>query len=115
MKPLTIEQLKALEVGDWVWVIQVGNDKSGGYMTISAINQKAYSHYGKEWLAYKNKEQAETKGEIVEFPYLDSHFDNLGFGTIFYREHYTGTVEREMYFNKTEAERRISELKGEKQ
>lgn len=29
----------------------------------------AFDTYGKTWLAYKNKEQAERKGEIVELPF----------------------------------------------
>lgn len=72
-KPLTIEQLKSLEVGDWVWVVvkenaypnsaqetgycMIGQSKDGigcGYMC-----KVLYTDYGKTWLAYKNKEQAE--------------------------------------------------------
>ena len=30
MKPLTIEELRALQVGDWVWVVEL---------------DKSYSHY----------------------------------------------------------------------
>lgn len=78
MKPLTIEQLKILEVGDWVWLCA---DSTELYAKVffthyvegltfetarAARRALRYSDYGTKWLAYKNKEQAETKGEIVE-------------------------------------------------
>lgn len=83
MKPLTIEQLKELEVGDWVWITTPKN--SGEYYQISYSDylddedafvayslhydlNVFYSDYGTKWLAYKNKEQAEANGEIVELP-----------------------------------------------
>lgn len=80
MKPLTIEELKALEVGDWVWVVK---DNIGSYGkiedTYNFITQKkdkrilthdVYVYmdldgYGRTWFAYKNKEKAEGKGEII--------------------------------------------------
>lgn len=74
MKPLTIEQLKALEVGDWVWIKDQMADR-GMYAQICMNAQGIYlegknygvfpnySYYGKTWLAWKNKEQAEAKGE----------------------------------------------------
>lgn len=86
MKPLTIEELKKLEVGDWVWVVE----KEGAYPTHDFRGEYCrkvppyldgfcygwhgnggyykYEDYGKKWLAYKNKEQAEAKSEIVELP-----------------------------------------------
>lgn len=83
MNSLTIEQLKALEVGDWVWIKDTG-DKDfcilTGYYQIKGLNEThihlkqglavdiiPYALYGK-WLAYKNKEQAETKGDFFELP-----------------------------------------------
>lgn len=84
MKPLTIEQLKSLKVGDWVWLVKLRDDINGstGYYRITEdkyaiamylygnITQAVvYSDYGTKWIAYKNKEQAECKGEIVELPY----------------------------------------------
>lgn len=85
MKPLTIEQLKELQVGDWVWIIVlsfdgVNNPHKGDYYRIHPYLMDGelscgwrgyttafkYSDYGDKWLAYKNKEQAEAKGEIVE-------------------------------------------------
>lgn len=92
-KTLTIEQLKALPRGEWVWVVtlqdyyrpndvpygeyheivgtcshyysEVSYDKSNYY-------QLAYSTYGTEWLAYKNKQEAE--GDIdYEIKYNTLH------------------------------------------
>lgn len=89
MKPLTIEQLKALQVGDWVWIEILEPESIEESFPKKAYFQKAdivvgenffpfilndcedgldYQFYGSDWLAYKNKEQAEAKGEIVEFP-----------------------------------------------
>ncbi|MDE6399132.1 MAG: hypothetical protein K2L51_07410, partial [Clostridiales bacterium] len=81
MKPLTIEQLKSLEVGDWVWIVdELSNIK--GYAQVEAskaIGDKGfiiptkrsygfgyYDTYGTKWLAYKNKEQAEISHERHE-------------------------------------------------
>lgn len=81
MKPLTIEQLKSLEVGEWAWVVdkdyKEGYYAQISYQEISAVTidsnigglEEIYdSDYATKWLAYKNKEQAESKGEIVELP-----------------------------------------------
>lgn len=88
MKPLTIEQLRALEVGDWVWIKDQMTD--GGMYVQICMNAQGiylagqnygvfpnYSHYGKTWLAWKNKEQAEAKGEIVELPCEARYKQNL--------------------------------------
>ena len=82
MKPLTIEHLKSLEVGDWVWIVDenfkngryreiLGCDDLGNfYLSAYCASRNIYSiaDYGTKWIAYKNKEQAECKGEIVELP-----------------------------------------------
>lgn len=76
MKPLTIEELKELKIGDWVWII---TEHYSRYIWIEDTAGKClhyqysdienmvftfnYSDYGTKWLAYKNKEQAECKGE----------------------------------------------------
>lgn len=78
MKPLTIEQLKALEVGDWVWIVDKEIINYTGYFKIIVIDSECSlftqiyhntvyrcSEYGTRWVAYKNKEQSEAKGEIV--------------------------------------------------
>lgn len=79
-KPLTIEQLKSFEVGDWVWIVTLEdyyrpNDVPYGeyhrivgtcshyYFEVNYgttdFYELPYCNYGKTWLAYKNKEQAE--------------------------------------------------------
>lgn len=80
MKPLTIEELKSLEVGDWVWIIRKEENQKGyaEIMSLSDDEIELHAHffwlfldlsdYGTKWLAYKNKEMAESKGEIVELP-----------------------------------------------
>lgn len=74
-KPLTIEQLKSLEPGDWVWIVrnnegcyyQVLKPFSNGQSLVIKISDDFnnesweplfYVNYNKEWLAYKNKEEA---------------------------------------------------------
>ncbi len=92
MNKLTIEQLKDLEVGDWVWLIL--KDGKGYYDQIidmwvgdgwmlfkKAVSMQFYSKYGKTWLAYKNKEEAEGKEDIdslaVENEVLKQDKENL--------------------------------------
>ncbi|MCX4361792.1 MAG: hypothetical protein OSJ74_00170 [Clostridia bacterium] len=86
-EPLTIEELKALPLGEWVWVIDKCIYGNGIYCTIdcqdddepicilsSRINTQVYKFddYGKTWTAYKNKEQAE--GDIdYEIKYNTLH------------------------------------------
>lgn len=78
MKPLTIEELKALPIGDWVWIV-FGSNHHGLYWEIVEIGDikidvrstderflyLCYDGYGTKWLAYKNKEQAEGGDEKV--------------------------------------------------
>lgn len=71
-KPLTVEELKALEVGDWVLVIsirhdwedyykriepafQYDNDKLIRFKGVYDIQNLYFEDYGKTWLAYKTK------------------------------------------------------------
>ena len=90
MKALTIEQLKSLEVGDWVWITifnlgDMGHLKPEGYYKkveskgfyeeqffrwedknfITGADGLTYESYGTYWLAYKNKEQANGELEII--------------------------------------------------
>jgi len=77
-KPLTVEELKALKAGDWVWLVA---DKTQGYayklepslcspekewlMLKTYYNFRralTYANYGTKWIAYKNKEEAENTG-----------------------------------------------------
>lgn len=119
MKPLTIDELKALKVDDWVW-LKVCDTKS--YWNISEntneyllVYQECYcfgtlnySDYGKTWLAWKNKEQADAQGEIVELPNPIMRGDStLGYAIDYY------VTKTEYFKDKEEAERRLAELKGE--
>lgn len=61
-KPLTIEELKSLKVGDWVWVTYL-TDGSGEY--VKKIDSFILRHYEETWLAYKNKEMAESKDDEI--------------------------------------------------
>lgn len=79
MKPLSIEQLKALEFGDWVWVVSNEHEETRKYYAKKCKNPEGLNerifisfyttgswvhfigHYGKTWVAYKNKEQEELQ------------------------------------------------------
>jgi len=74
MKPLTIQSLKELKSGDWVWIesetygktYAVIEDSIQDGVLLSAVSLFGwlnYADYGTEWLAYKNKEQTEAKVE----------------------------------------------------
>lgn len=156
MKPLTIEELKALQVGDWVWITTSGNiggfygqiDEDSDCNMLCVMGESmpfVYRKYGKMWLAYKNKEFAESKDEWVELPckkgdtmywvYSYDQKEPISFiaesisGKIlddgewrffaFNRYGYGGAcgfIDGRWYLgkDKSEAERRLAELKGEK-
>ncbi len=120
--PLTIDELKSLEIGDWVWVETF--DKHFYYkILVPSVDEMVfsyrhytdvmkYSDYGKTWLAYKNKEQAECNGEIVELPcILKSHSTYPKNQVVYINEFGSIIVERFSY--EQDAERRLAELKGE--
>ncbi len=87
-KPLTIEQLKELKEGDWVWLIDKENNsaqyayivqqftKDGVHKTCQYndtymwdLNHRyvyEYADYGIKWFAYKNKEQAEAHAKKLQ-------------------------------------------------
>lgn len=147
MKPLTIEQLKALEVGDWVWIkdqmadrgmyVQICMNAQGIYLESKNYGVfPNYSHYGKTWLAWKNKEQAEAKGEIVELPCkVGDTIWVINYEWLRYREQKVACIEIHQYdtflfltdktvfsvagvgidlfTNKAAAERRLAELTKE--
>lgn len=134
MKPLTIEELKALKVGGWVWVEYDEDCMEGSYVRICYIDDKelktshtipantyGFSDYGTTWLAYKNKEQAEATGEIVELPCLRDKPPIRYTGNEFIKRkelNYMtkdGTICSAVYWEDEfeEAERRLAELKGE--
>lgn len=93
MKPLTIEELKALEVGDWVWVetINAPNSSFRGYYQIRPNAERSklifcgiehdYSilDYGKTWLAYKNKECAESVNDkyTTFYKFVKSYYKDI--------------------------------------
>lgn len=88
MKSLTFEDLKALACGEPVWLIPQGplpfqekyyyksdNEKIDEAHEVALYDEHddddviiSDADYGTKWIAYKNKEQAEAKGEIVEMP-----------------------------------------------
>lgn len=143
MKPLTIEQLKELPVGEWVWIVDK-NDKSyyaeiaahceevfaiATYLTIST---HFYSEYGKTWLAYKNKEEAEeniqlkkgdtlyyatcVRPDIYEYTVVDISRDSIAVKDprIPIIETYPKSALGSLLFTSyIEAERCLKELKGE--
>ena len=133
MKPLTIDELRALKAGDWVWVIikqpvagdfphdgryyQSANyefmkNKNKGHVFNGYSRFYPYSAYGTKWVAYKNKEQAEAKGEIVELPcILKSHSTYPKNQVVYINEFGTINVERFSY--EQDAERLLAELKGD--
>lgn len=141
MKPLTIEELKKLQVGDWVWFVlteegqkEASNrrrDISHMYLIVYSVSEKGmelgaimyssfdylFKDYGKTWLAYKNKEQEEAKGEIVELPEPFIDTDKNAYGETTYLV-YRSKVDiycpsEDIYTDKLKAERRLAELKGE--
>lgn len=79
MKALSIEEINILEEDDCIYIISKNNT---GYYQILYIDDVYlelqgfdnfnynfyYEDYGKTWVAYKNKEQANCKGELVELP-----------------------------------------------
>lgn len=80
-KYLTLRELNSLEEGDWVWVIDLTTN-TGSYKQVNDVCKEEewiwfeedcyashYSDYNKGWIAYKNKEFAEAKGEFVELPF----------------------------------------------
>lgn len=78
-KPLTLDELKELDSRDWVWLISIKQlTLTGlGYFTHLSFTKKMFSaktvtmnnkwsnfrfdDYGRTWLAYRNKEEANGK------------------------------------------------------
>ena len=128
MKPLTIDELKSLEPGEWVWVIHKirgeryckikdNSDSEGIYLCIGEkgfTDLWFFTDYGTKWLAYKNKEQAECKGEIVELPCVRETLSNGAKWELVYLNKYSQIVTETLDIDELEeAERRLAELKGE--
>lgn len=106
MKPLTIEELKALKVGDWFWVVDLYSGVNSGYVQIddNFVDCVDFDDYGTDWLAYKNKEQAEAEEHCVichkdisdELPKIDV------FGNSYCKECYSDKCEKELLKQKME-------------
>lgn len=86
---LTVEQLKKLEIGDWIW-IQDESFKNGTYRQVyiqdpahpnlfylSSYTNPCklfdFAEYDKTWRAWKNKEQCENKEDVVWLPRKKDH------------------------------------------
>ena len=86
-KPLTLEEVKALEVEDWVWIDYLTLPKEHNEYVLKSSQSTdsrlydildaneygeetylTYDSYGESWLAYRNRESAECKGTITELP-----------------------------------------------
>lgn len=87
---LTIEELRNLSIGEWVWIVVLKEDRinkahHGKYYQIHQMLEELadkelwcgwqgystafeYKDYGTKWLAYRNKEEAE--GKSITLPYL---------------------------------------------
>ena len=74
-KPLTVDELKVLKENDWVWTVYLkSNTKQYHCIAENKVDcllvrdkvccldlvRLNYSDYGIKWIAYKNKEQAES-------------------------------------------------------
>lgn len=127
MKPLSIEELKAMELGDWVWIVEKENAYPNNYfhgeychITPPYIDGLCYgwqgsggcykySNYGTKWLAYKNKEQAECKGELVELPRI-IHPNELEWFVQY--QYPSGIINDEIFYSLEQAEQKLKELRG---
>ena len=81
MNALTIEQLKSLEVGEWVYLtnadrmygtyvkkLSTSDDEGFAWENIETLEKYKYNEYSIDWLVFRNKQEAEARGEIVELP-----------------------------------------------
>ncbi len=132
MKALSIEEIKQLQCDNWVWVVdkddayRSGEEPCGEYYKVSSsINHHYlevssngtnnyykfyYEDYCKTWLAYKNKEQAECKGELVELPRI-IHPNELEWFVQY--QYPSGIINDEIFYSLEKAEQKLKELRGE--
>lgn len=84
MKAMTIEEIKNKKDEEWLFIVDLKNEKESSYYKFNRVERcfivfyeqdesfcpKCFliDDYGKNWVAYKNKEEAECKGELVELP-----------------------------------------------
>lgn len=122
MKPLTIEQVRNFEADAWVWIVSGDNGCYAQiqYRDANGLNVQrgkfSYwinnSDYGTKWLAWKNREQAEAKGEIMELPCLRQVNERL-YELLFIDEYNHVTYKFYNVNQLKEAERRLAELTKE--
>ena len=121
MKPLSIEEIKQMKLGDWIYLCIDTDDKSYGKvfastdikLIVGSIEfptiKLEYKYYGKTWLAYKNKEQAECKGELIELPRI-IHPNELEY---FVQYQYSGgIIQYEIFYALEKAEQKLKELRN---
>lgn len=130
MKPLTIEELKELKPLDYIYVVDEIKDFStyayksdmplGSNIRFLTFERDYYlNDYGTMWVAYKNKEQAEAKGEIVELPKpFIGEMQNGYNETMFFV--YRSRIDvfcpaKDTFFTREEAEAKLAELIGDTQ
>lgn len=80
MNQLTIEQIKQLKACDWLFVKNFATNSKAYWYTIHVCTEKLTARtlfdehdfllkdYGKTWTAYRNKQEYECNGEIIELP-----------------------------------------------
>lgn len=124
MKPLSIEEIKQLEEDDYLWIVDFENNNSEYYkivcngqivLKLNIIGDRCswdvyYKDYGKTWVAYKNKEQAECKGELVELPCI-IHLNEFGWFVQSLKPN--GIIDYKIYHSLEQAEEKLKELRGE--
>lgn len=126
MKPLSIEEIKQLKEYDYFWLVNINDTNKNIYIsnisytkeTLAGLDfynnfrRMKWDNYGKTWVAYKNKEQAEcdnsydllkVKYEIVlkEYAKLKRKATKYNF--------MTKTIDKEIT---KQAEQKLKELRG---
>lgn len=148
-KPLTIDELKALPNGDWVWIVYTPSG-NGHYDMIEEHGEEAvlmrddgyhfaykYKDYGKLWITYKNKEQAERQtkynvGDMVWYLHMKGYgctseeareivvnsdivkriYAGKTKTTYYLKNISCGIDEKYLYKSEREAQQRLKELQG---
>lgn len=125
MKPLSIEELKNLIIGTWVYLTDKDgylgryvvkaeapieeDDKTFNFDSLSGTWTYNYRYYGTKWLAYKNKEQAECKGEWIELPRI-IHPNELEWFVQY--QYPSGVIDYEIFYSLEKAEQKLKELRN---
>lgn len=135
MKALSIRKLKGIKAGDWVWIKGIKGDdtlinlyENGAYYQVAAVSSEYkdsnfeavsmfpafrtilnYADYGKTWFAYKNREQAECKGKLIELPRI-IHPNELEWFVQYQYE--SGVIDYEIFYSLEQAEQKLKELRN---